>query len=200
MNTWFKKFREGLFSRTQVITGITLTAIGATTFVYAFQLLTLHTFTPGTTISSAQVNQNFQDLNQALASLPIGFSVGLTNSLTIPSFTGATALPFETVHYDFTDGSLGVELVTTDQITINENGYYQIVAFSRSSFGDGEINILVGATTIQSIYLNTFGSLYPGTQYVPLNSGDVVTIEVNTNSGSELILDPQLFKLKFIKF
>jgi hypothetical protein len=200
MNTWFKKFREGLFTRTQVITGITLTAIGATTFVYAFQLLTLHSFTPGTPISSAQVNQNFQALNQALASLPIGFSVGLNNSLTIPSSMGATTLAFETVHYDFTEGSLGVGLVNSDQIFINENGYYQIVALNRSAAGDGQINILVGGSTMQSIFLNTMGSLFPNNQYVPLNSGDIVTIEINSGCCSDLELDPELFKLKFIKF
>lgn len=200
MNTWFKNFRKGLFSRTQVITGITLTAIGATTFVYAFQLLTLHSFAPDTPISSSQVNQNFQDLNQALASLPIGFSVGLNNSLVIPSASGATTFPFETVHYDYTQGSLGVGLVNTDQILINENGYYQIVAISRSAAGDGEINIVVAGTTLQSIFLNTSNSLYPGNQYISLSSGDVVTIQINPSCCSDLELDPELFKLKFIKF
>ncbi len=95
------KFKQGLFTKTQFLTGVTLSFIFVSGFIYAFNQLNLTIFTKGTTISAAQVNANFEYVNeriQAIADYSQGFSVrtsGPTNFGTVP----------RTVMQTFSDGT-----------------------------------------------------------------------------------------------
>ena len=64
MKSFWKEFRKGLFTKSQFLTGVTITLLTTSAVVYAFNQLALNIFAPATTISAAQVNANFEYLKE----------------------------------------------------------------------------------------------------------------------------------------
>ncbi len=197
---WVEKFKSGLFSKTQVIVGIVLTMLITSTFVYAFQILALNSFVPDTPISSSQVNQNFEQINEALSQIPVGMAVGLSSSFSYSDSMTPTILPIDRVFYDFTENQASMELITNETIPIVEDGFYQFLIYPKSASGSAEIRFLVGTNAVASVYMgesNTYFS--PSNNHIYLESGMDLSIEVNVFMPP-LQIDPDVFKIKMIKF
>ena len=97
----WEKFKNGLFTKTQFLTGVTLSFILISSFVYAFNQLSLNIFSSGAVISSSQVNANFEYINErieAIAEYSHSFSVETSGPLAITSVA-------RTVMQQFSDGS-----------------------------------------------------------------------------------------------
>jgi hypothetical protein len=88
MKHLWEKFKNGLFTKTQFLTGMTLSFILISSFVYAFNQLSLNIFSSGAVISSAEVNANFEYVNErieAMAEYSHGFSVETSGPVAITS-------------------------------------------------------------------------------------------------------------------
>lgn len=199
MKNWFLKILNSLFSRARVMIGITLSMIFASAFIYAFQLLNLNVFSPNTTISSTEVNDNFSQLNEALSQVPVGFSVGLTTDFSMNSGSTVT-FSVDKINYDFTENQLATTLTASDYFSVPQTGFYQILVYPKSQLGNGELNFLEGGTTtLASVYMNTSSSFIGAGSHYFLNSGDQITIKATTYDAT-FIIDAETFKIKFIQF
>ena len=64
-----RQYLKNTFAKTNVLIGILITALISGAILYAASITTQYTFTSGTTISSSQVNANFDDLFNKINSL-----------------------------------------------------------------------------------------------------------------------------------
>ncbi|MBT4790805.1 MAG: hypothetical protein HON90_04480, partial [Halobacteriovoraceae bacterium] len=160
----YNKFKNGLFTKGQFIVGVTLTMVTTSALVYAYQLISLNIFTDGQTISAAQVNQNFNQINEALSRVGNSFEVGMSANQTIPTSTtvwGSMAqLNIDTIVYDDSEYGYAAQLVGADAFTIVDSGFYQILATSKldastpsGTTGYVSVSKNAGAQTLISMYV-----------------------------------------------
>lgn len=153
MKKLWRDFRAGLFTRSQFITGVTLTMVATSAVLYAFNQLSLNIFSSGQQISSQQVNANFEYLKERIDYLAGGL-IEFEGSDTNISSTGSGSvyhtITFDNVIVDFDSTGRANEIITNGGFTITDPGLYEI------SFR-GEMDTVVNT--------NYFG-VYPVKRYI----------------------------------
>ena len=213
---WWKKFKKGLFTTSQNITGITLALIGTSALVYAFNVANLITFHSGDTISAQEINNNFNYLNERLAYLAKR-EVAVSNNTPVTITSGTTTpIDFNNVIVDFSGPAAeGDQIVQNDVYNIPENGKYSwTISGSVQSMTFGTANVYLYAKTVSTLTstsANAYGYIYgtgnynmqfSGSATATLNSGDQIIFEKtvshwNGTSGDTATLNPGIkFSIK----
>lgn len=191
MKEFWHKFKNGLFTKAQFLTGATISLLLTSSLVWAFTVANMTTFTSGTTISAAQVNDNFTYLKERLEALSGGKFVVSTSTPqafpTVPCCAGNTTgvVDFDTADLDL--AGLGASFNGADRITVTESSFYEASIVSQvdgtSTYGFGNVIVQkyvggVGApTNLMSIYIGTIGGPLVGNRAsFWLNNGDVVEV------------------------
>jgi len=215
LGKFWKKFRAGLFTNTQFLTGMTLSLLFTSGVVWAFTVASMTTFTSGTPISSAQVNDNFTYLKERLEVLSGDKFVVSTSTVqsfpTVACCGGNTLgqLDYDTVESDLSATGIGTDFTTNDFIIISEGNFYEVSVVGQVETGSvktsGDLKIQkytggVGSPTyITALNIATPGGSFQGTrQTVWLKSGDKVEVvgeagccgagDVDVQAGSKFTL------------
>lgn len=188
--TLWEKFRSGLFTNAQVFTGVTLSLLFTSGLVYAFTIANLNVFTPGTTISASQMNDNFTYVNERLAALG-GGRFEVSNSATFafgswPCCASSTQrVNFDVVNEDLSGpSSLASAFVATGTYTATESRFYEVSIIGKltaGSLNNGQLSIQKtsgGVTsTPVSLYINTTNTTFSGQKSdLYMNAGDKVEV------------------------
>lgn len=212
MKFW-KKFREGLFTKTQFIVGVTLTMATTSALVYSYQVLTLNEFTGGEIISATEVNSNFQQINEALSRVSNQFEVSLSTDKTLSTNASATNwatyndLDIDNLVSDDTEFGSGTEVVSGSGFTVRSDGFYRFLAVMKSkpagsspgAYARIDLGEQSQSTSWNNVYIYS-SSASPG--YIQstrfLTSGEVVKFRYKSLYGT-LVLDSSKFQLKVKK-
>ncbi|MAZ48482.1 MAG: hypothetical protein CME65_07960 [Halobacteriovoraceae bacterium] len=212
MKFW-KKFKEGLFTKTQFIVGVTLTMLTTSALVYSYQVLSLNQFTGGTTISATEVNSNFQQINEALSRVSNQFEVSISADKTLTTNVSATNwatyddLDIDSLISDDTEFGSGAEVVSGNGFTVRSDGFYRFLAVMKAntassspgSYGYVYLGEQSEATSWNSVYLYSSSTSPAFLEYSRfLTSGEVIKFRSKVYSGS-LVLDSSKFQLKVKK-
>jgi hypothetical protein len=129
MKDFWYKFRKGLFTKSQFVTGVTITLVTTSALVYAFNQLSLNIFSSGTTISATEVNANFEYLNERIKYLAgYQFALGTPYDDTTEYITAGDTITvdFDEKIADFTDNGEADGLVANGMFTIVKSGSYTV--------------------------------------------------------------------------
>jgi len=172
-------FIRKMTSKTAILTGVILSFFCTSLLVYAFGVGTRIIFSPGTTISSTDVNSNFEKI---YALLNTGALVGSTNTAYTVSCTGSMCsstddVPgtlFDSITYD------GNGLFLNDVFTVADGGVYkvEILSFPTASQSGGD------CTTVMFNLAIKINSEYTGssTAVKELTAGDAITFYTELSS------------------
>jgi hypothetical protein len=204
---FFQRFKQGLFTKAQVLTGITITMVTTSALVYAYQILSLYTFTAGDTIKSQEINDNFSQINDLLSRSNNTFEVGLTANQSVASTANVYSLMdplnINTVYSDYTEHGYGTALNNNGSFTLQENGLYRILVHSKvASGGGGYIRIYKanGTYTLGSVYLSSASSTIGYNHMeVFLEQDEVIEFRTQTYSLSGMEIDGAKTKVIFKK-
>lgn len=131
----WKRVKQALFSKAQVITGVTLTFLISSALVRAYQEFSFTDFSSGTPISAADMNNKINLLNKRLAAVGTVTAVGLISTLNYSSSSSTIGMAFSTAFYDYT-GGLGDSYVSNSTF----------VSFTSATQGFYEYTFLLGGT------------------------------------------------------
>jgi hypothetical protein len=178
-NTW-QKFKAGLFTRAQFITGVIIFMLTCSSVLFAYETaVTLNIFSAGQKISAADVNENFDKVNDQLAKLRENKKMvfGLMADQTFNS--GVTSLSFDSVYYDRLGHGYGSDLLTSNYFTIQESGVYEFSYSVRmNSTSGGTLNILKNGLPFTSQYFSASSNYVPVSRNF-LDSGAVISFAKN---------------------
>jgi hypothetical protein len=217
MKSFWKEFRKGLFTKSQFLTGVTITLLTTSAVVYAFNQLALHIFAPSTTISASQVNANFEYLKERIDYLAGGVyeiedTGGQVLSTTIccdGSFL--ETLTFESVVADFSPGGDGAQFVAAQEFTIAAAGTYKVTFSGQvdtTTYNDPLLNIMPvkryidtgsGSTyyqTTSGVYLSSSNLTGAQTMTMTFNAGDVLFVGAEVNSANAELAPGFKFKVQ----
>lgn len=199
MNFW-KKFKKGLFTKSQFLVGVTLTMLTTSALVYGYQLLSLNVFSSGDTISSSEVNDNFSQINDALSRSNNAFEVALGAGQVLPTPTGNnytwtnyTGINVDSIIFDDSEFGYAAEFQANGAFTIQEAGFYQYLMKGKVNQGGGttpgaygEIRVgfenASGNTQIMQIGLSSNDPGFrSGSNTKFLDVGDVVKVKGNAD-------------------
>lgn len=196
MKEFWHKFKNGLFTKAQFLTGATISLLLTSGLVWAFTVASMTTFTSGTAISATQVNDNFTYLKERLEALSGGKFVVSTSAPqvfpTIPCCGNNTTgiVDFDVVDIDL--AGLGASFNGTDRITVTESSFYEASLVSQLDAGSATSNSVmqvqkypggVGSPTVL-FQINPYtpgGNLVGARNSFWLNNGDVVEVVAKSN-------------------
>ena len=198
MRKFLKRFKEGLFTKSQFLTGTALVAISLSAIVYAVQTIGLYEFTPNTPISAGEVNHNFNQVTKMMKRLLNGFSVSLDTAVneTGPYSAGFnfTSVDFNLMDYDYADQFVA----GTQGFVIQEYGGYVFKYRVKNNIYSSCCSSIKyttdGGTT--SNWLSDLSYMSPGvtsvgsTTTVWLDSGTTVSLILQIDSGITIDLPP----------
>jgi len=198
----WKRLKQALFSKAQVITGVTLTFLISSALVRAYQEFSFTDFSSGTPISAADMNNKINLLNKRLAAVGTVTSIGITTSLNVSAFTSNVLLNFNTVFYDYS-GGLGNSYVSVGNMvtfTSSTQGLYEYVF----------VSALTGSTGITYVTLKKNSSYMDQTAVAGgsighvvgrhyFKSGDFLGLDLMNNSSISVTIDPNVTKLTLKK-
>ena len=207
MGFW-SKFKKGLFTRSQVLTGVSLSLLTTSAIVFAFNQLSLNIFSSGTTISSTQVNDNFEYINERIKYLAgQQFEVARTADFPLTSGLTSRTLFLDAAIADFTSNSLANSVATQGYFTVPETGLYELQL-------SGELSP-ANAFAYQSLmvyieYVDSIGSTYTSNLWsagIEMNSTRLIHTKhstYNLQAGDILFLTPNFEQddhvIKNVKF
>lgn len=206
--SFWQRFKAGLFTKAQFITGVSLFVLISSAVIYAYDALNLTVFSAGTTISAAQVNANFAAINAAIGKLNKKFIVGLSTNLTVGATSDALAI-FNTVVIDATGYSYAYDLVSNSSFTVQENGLYEVTLLGMNATSNTYYPVMYLMNSASQV-LGSITNLYDTSTNAPgqisqkyyFNSGEVLyvkTFSFNSTSGGTYDLDSAKTKLIFEK-
>lgn len=129
MKNFWKKFKAGLFTKSQFLTGMTIALITTSALVYAFNQMALTIFQPNTPISSQEINDNFEYLNERikyLAGNQFAVKTNYDSSPLVLSSGLTTDVVFNEVLVDFSDTNEGQNLVDNGTFAVPDTAEYVI--------------------------------------------------------------------------
>lgn len=161
MKKLWQNFKQGLFTKSQFVTGVTLTMLATSAVIYAFNQLSLNIFTSGSTISASEVNANFEYLKERIDYLSGGLvDIYGQTSGPIPSTGNITSnfhtLGFNSIAAEFdTTHNVASQMITNSGFSVTENATFE---FTFKGAMDTSVN--TNAFTILPIrrYIDSTGS------------------------------------------
>ncbi len=138
LSEFFRKFRKGLFTKAQFVTGATISLMVTSALVWAFTHSSITTFNQDDVISSTEMNNNFAYVKERLDKLAGGKFVLATTSvvnLATPTTSHCCKadylfpITFDVAVEDFS--THGQDYLSNGNIVVQESGLYQMILTGR---------------------------------------------------------------------